>query len=116
MTNPQILRIAMEQSAKDLGCQAEDFIRNENVVVPFALGPEAKRYYKLPIGGNFISYGNNVVAAATEDCFSAVNDYVKKFAFYHCFETPGILWLNERLEPVGQTVCFGRRESNPYRF
>ena len=106
MTNHQILRIAMEQSAKDLGCQPEDFIRNENVVVPFALGPGAKKYYKLPIGGSFISYGNNVAAAATEECFAAVNDYVKKVAFYHCFETPGILWLNKRLEPVGQTVCF----------
>ena len=106
MTNGEILRIAMEQSAKDIGCKAEDFLKEENVVVPFALGADAKKYYKLPIGCNFISYGNNIVAAASDECFDVVSDYVKKFEFYHCFETPNMRWLNERLEPLGFTVCF----------
>lgn len=106
MTNGEILRIAMEQSAKDIGCMAEDFLKEENVVVPFALGADAKRYYKLPIGCNFISYGNNVVATASDECFAVVNDYIKKFEFYHCFETPNMRWFNERLEPLGFTVCF----------
>lgn len=106
MTNKEIFRIAMEQSAKDIGCKAEDFLKNENVVVPFSLGEDAKIYYRLPIGCNFISYGNNVVAAATEECLAIVKEYVNKFEFYHCFETPNMHWLNKRLEPFGQTVCF----------
>lgn len=106
MTNEEIIRIATAQSAKDIGCEADDFFKEENVVVPFKLGQDAKKYYMLPIGCNFISYGNNVVAAATKQCLKVVNDYVNKFEFYHCFETPNMRWLNERLEPLGMTVCF----------
>ncbi len=106
MTNEEIIRIATAQSAKDIGCEADDFFKEENVVVVFKLGQDAKKYYMLPIGCNFISYGNNVVAAATKQCLKVVNDYVNKFEFYHCFETPNMRWLNERLEPLGMTVCF----------
>ena len=55
LTNKDILRIAMEQSAADIGCKAEDFLSDKNVIVPLKLYPNAKRYYKLPIGANFIS-------------------------------------------------------------
>lgn len=106
MTNEEILHIAMEQSAEDICCHAADFRTDTNLVVPFHLGENAKRYYKLPIGCNFISYGNNVVAASTEELSGIVRDYLNRFEFYHCFETPNLRWLNRRLEPLGQTVCF----------
>ena len=106
MTNQEMLRIAMRQSAEDVGCSAEDFLLDRNIVIPFKLGPKAKKYYKLPIGCNFISYGNNVVAAAEDGLMDVVKAYVERFAFYHCFETPNLRWLNQRLEPLGQTVCF----------
>ena len=98
MTNKDILRIALEQSAVDMGCKAEDFISDKNVIVPLNMGPNAKKYYKLPIGCNFISYGSNVV--------DIVNEYLSKFEFYHCFETPNMHWLNEKLSPKGLTTCF----------
>ena len=106
MTTQDIIRIAMSQSAEDIGCEAEDFLSDRNIVVPFKLGSRAKKYYKLPIGCNFISYGNNVVAAADDGLLDLVNEYVGRFDFYHCFETPNMHWLNRRLEPFGQTVCF----------
>ena len=106
MTTQDMLRIAMQQSAEDIGCTADDFLSDHNVVVPIRLGSKSKKYYKLPIGSNFISYGNNVVAGAEEGLFDIVKEYVKRFAFYHCFETPNMRWLNQRLEPLGQTVCF----------
>ena len=106
MTNQDMLRIAMKQSAEDMGCGAEDFLSDRNLVVPFRLGPKAKKYYRLPIGGNFVSYGSNVVAAAAEELFDIVQEYVGRFDFFHCFETPNLRWLNRRLEPLGQTVCF----------
>ena len=106
MTNEKNLQIAMAQSAEDIGCHADVFRTDTNLVVPFRLGENAKRYYKLPIGCNFISYGNNVVAASTEALSGIVREYLKRFEFYHCFETPNLRWLNRRLEPLGQTVCF----------
>lgn len=106
MTDRDMLRIAMDQSAEDMGCAAADFLSDRNIVVPFRLGAKAKRYYRLPVGANFVSYGNNVVAAATEELLPVVREYVDRFDFYHCFETPNLRWLNRRLEPLGQTVCF----------
>ena len=44
MTNKDILRIALEQSAADMGCKAEDFISDKNVIVPLNMGPKAKKY------------------------------------------------------------------------
>ena len=106
MTDRDMLQIAMEQSAEDMGCVATDFLSDKNIVVPFNLGSKAKQYYRLPIGGNFVSYGSNVVAAAAEELLPVVREYVGRFEFYHCFETPNLRWLNRRLEPLGQTVCF----------
>ena len=106
MTNKEVLNIALDQSAADIGCTAADFLAAENKIVPFKLGENAKKYYKLPIGCNFISYGSNVVAAVTDETAEIVKEYISKFEFYHCFETPNIHWLDERLKPLGMTVCF----------
>ena len=106
MTNEDVMRISLSQSAIDLGCKAEDFLSDKNVIVPFSLSENAKRYYKMPISANFVSYGNNVVASATAEIFDIVKEYIDKFEFYHCFESPNMKWLNDRLSPFGQTVCF----------
>ena len=96
----------MEQSAADLGCKAEDFISDKNVIVPLKMGSNAKRYYKLPIGCNLISYGSNVVAAVTDEVADIVTEYISRFEFYHCFETPNMHWLNEKLLSKGLMTCF----------
>ena len=64
MTNQEMLRIAMNQSAEDMGCQPEDFLQANQVMVPFRLGEHARKYLKEPITCNLVTYGNNVVAAA----------------------------------------------------
>ena len=101
-----MLQIAMQQSADDIGCTMEDFFSDRNMIVPFKPGSNAKKYYSLPIGCNFISYGNNVVAACTDECYDVVKAYVERFAFYHCFETPNMHWLNDKLAERGHKVCF----------
>ncbi len=106
MTNGEIKEIALRQSAEDIGCQAHDFLFDKNVVVPFCLGKNARKYYKQPIICNFVSYGSNIVAATTEEMSDLVTEYIGKFEFYHCFETPNIHWLNDRLAERGYKVCF----------
>lgn len=59
MNVEKIFRIAMEQSAEDIGCNPEDFMRAENVIVPFCLGKGARKYLKAPIAADFVSCGNN---------------------------------------------------------
>lgn len=98
--------VAMQQSAWDLGCEQDDFLKSENVLVISQLGTKAKKYYQDPIPCNFISYGNNIVASAKAEYYDLVREYIHKFEFYHCFETPNLHWLDQKLVPYGQKVCF----------
>ena len=61
MTNKQILQIAMEQSAMDISCKVEDFLKNSPVVVNYNAGPSAKKYYKEPRACIFVSYGRTLL-------------------------------------------------------
>ncbi|WP_029319845.1 GNAT family N-acetyltransferase [Butyrivibrio sp. AE3004] len=106
LTNSEIKEIAIRQSAEDIGCKAEDFLSGKNIVCRFRLGKNARRYYKEPIACNFVSYGNNVVAAATDEVADLVSEYIKKYEFYHLLETPNMHWLGERLAERGYKVCF----------
>jgi GNAT superfamily N-acetyltransferase len=106
MTNQEMLRIAMNQSAEDMECQPEDFLKENQVMVPFRLGEHARKYLKEPITCNLVTYGNNVVAAATGEVADLVSEYISRYEFYHCFETPNMHWLNDRLMERGHKVCF----------
>ena len=106
VTNQEILEIAMRQSAEDIGCRPDDFIKNNNVMVSFRLGKNARKYLKEPITCNLVSYGNNVVTAAVEEVSDLVSEYIGRYEFYHCFETPNMHWLNERLAERGHKICF----------
>lgn len=106
MTNGEILQIAMKQSALDMNCNAEDFLCDHPVIVKSSVGPEARKYYKEPIACNLVSYGNNVVASVEDAYREIIEEYLEKFTCYHCFETPNLNWLSERLQPMGQKICF----------
>ena len=101
-----LMVLCMEQSAEDMGCRPEDFLAADNVVVPLRLGARARAYYREPILCNFISYGGNIVAATTEEVSGIVAEYIGRYAFYHCFETPNMHWLDQRLAGRGYRVCF----------
>ena len=106
MTNQEIMKTAMEQSGADLNCKAEDFLKKEPVVVSGGLGPGAKKYYQEPVSANLVSYGNNIVASVKEEYRELIWEYIHRFTFYHCFETPNMHWLEDRLRKEGQRVCF----------
>ncbi len=44
LTDSDIRRIAMAQSARDLNCRPEDLLRDEPVITVGGLAPDAKRY------------------------------------------------------------------------
>ena len=106
MTNREMLKIAMRQSASDMGCDETDYLKDENVIKDIRLGKNARKYLKEPITCNLVSYGNNIVASVTEPVRDIVTEYISKFEFYHCFETPNMHWLDDRLSKLGHKVCF----------
>ena len=106
LTNREMREIAMRQSAMDCNCEPRDFLRDENIVCPAGLGPEAKKYYQEPLTCTLVSYGNNIVASVKDEYRALIQEYLNRFTWYHCFETPNLHWLQERLTPLGQKVCF----------
>ena len=126
MTRNDVLKIALDQSAADIGCAPWDFLREDNVVVRSEIGPKARAYYKEPIACNLVSYGNNIVASVKDEYRDLVTEYIGKFDWHSCFETPNLHWLDDRLLPFGQRVCFMaeyflpdpgkiKKQSCPYR-
>lgn len=106
MRNSEIIEIAMKQSAIDANCEAEDFKRNENVIVASANNPGARKYLQLPFVCNFISYGSNIVASIDMQYRELVERYLRKYPVEHCFETPNMHVINEAFEKFGMQVCF----------
>ena len=106
MTNSELLQIAMEQSALDLGARAEDFTKSENVIVLSRESDRARRYLKLPFSCQLVSYGSNAVASVSPAFYGIAEDYLSRYPVEHLFETPNLHVLNDALVKEGQKICF----------
>jgi len=106
MTNKEMLKIAMKQSAYDSNCNEADFINSENKVVLSALNKKARKYLESPFLLDLTSYGNNIVASVSKGYEEIALDYINKFPVEHCFETPNLLVLMEKLKPYDTNICF----------
>jgi len=96
----------MAQSATDLGCAPEDFIKDKNIIVESTTDPNARKYLKLPFICDLVSYGNNIVASVDMKYKDIVEQYINRFAPEHCFETPNMHILNDAFQAHGMLVCF----------
>lgn len=106
MTNQEILKIAMAQSAIDLCAEPADFEKSENVVVISRENEDARRYLNLPFSCQLVSYGNNVVASVSPEFCEIAEGYIKSYPAEHLFETPHMHVLNEALMAKGHKICF----------
>lgn len=88
MTEEYIYNTALAQSAVDLGCSPDDFIKNENTVVPSRRHYGARKYLSLPFVCNLVTYGAGVVASVTPELENVIRSYTDRFHGYRCFETP----------------------------
>ena len=105
-TNEEILNIALRQSAYDMNCLPEDFLKSEPVVHVSQNHPLARKYLALPLSCDLASYGSNVVAQAAPEILPLVEQYIRRYPVEHCFETPNLHVLNDMLLPFGQKICF----------
>ena len=106
MTNQEILKIAMAQSATDLCAALTDFEKSENVIVTSHESEGERRYLKLPFSCQLVSYGNNVVASVSPEFREIAENYINKYQIEHLFETPNLHVLNDELMKKGQKICF----------
>lgn len=106
LNNKEILKIAMEQSARDLCASASDFTKKENVIVASKESTTARKYLKLPFSCQLVSYGGNVVASVSPEFYDITEKYINTYPVEHLFETPNMHVLNEALMQKGQKICF----------
>ena len=106
MTNQDILRVALRQSAVEFGCQPEDFLAQTPTVTLSRPHPKARAYLPLPLACDIVSYGSCAVAMASEETQPDVTAYVQKYPTEHLFETPNLHVLDKLMEKHGLTVCF----------
>ena len=106
MTNQEILKIAMAQSAIDLCAEPTDFEKSENIIVTSHESDGARRYLKLPFSCQLVSYGNNVVASVSPEFREIAENYINKYPVEHLFETPNLHALDDALAPHGLRSCF----------
>ena len=106
MTNQDIWRIALQQSAYDCNCDPGDFLSDQNKVVLSQKHEKARVYLPLPLECDMVSYGNNIVAQVSPRMRETVQWYISKYAVEHCFESPNVIALNEKLAEFEYKVCF----------
>lgn len=106
MTNQEILKIALQQSAYDCNCNPEDFLQSTNKVVLSKKHAKARAYLPLPFACDLVSYGNNIIAQVSEPLVDVVAAYIQRYPVEHCFEAPNLNVLNDVLRPYDLKVCF----------
>ena len=106
MTNRDVWRAALEQSAIDCNCRPEDFLKTENVITSANADPRARVYLPRPVECDLVSYGSNVVAQVSDRVREAVTAYVNAYPASHSFETPHLYVLNEALAPFRLKACY----------
>ena len=79
MTQEELWRIAMEQSARDLCCESADFLTEGHTVVFSRENEGARKYLKLPFSCQLVSYGNGVVASVSQKFYDIVKNYIQKY-------------------------------------
>lgn len=106
MTNEQILRAALLQSAAESGCDADDFLAGRSRVVLSRTHPAARKYLELPFFCDLTSYGSCVVASVSPDIADFVQEYIDGGTPHGCFETPRLHLLEAELQRHGMSACF----------
>ena len=106
LTNEQILRLALEQSAVDYGCAPEDFLGNTPVFTRSRVHPQARKYLPLPFELDMTSYGSCVVAQCSEALEPAAREYLARYDVAHALETPHLQALDDLIAPFGLKTCF----------
>ena len=106
MTNQDIWRIALQQSAYDCNCQPEDFRTGKNVITRSVAHPRSRKYLSLPFACDLVSYGSNIVAQTGKDLEETVRKYIDTYPAEHAFETPNLHVLDDALQSYGLRVCF----------
>lgn len=106
MTNADVLKVALRQSALESGCAPEDFLSGKNKVVLSQKAQGARAYLDLPFFCDLTTYGSGVVASVSPAICREVQAYLDARPAFAGFEMPALHELDTVLKPHGMCVCF----------
>lgn len=106
MNYNQMLKIAMDQSAVDMGCRTSDFNRDGYTLVESKLQEDRKNYYKEEFFCAFTFYGKGIVASVDSKIKGFVDNYLKKYDGYRALSSPEIILLNRELEKHNKCISY----------
>ena len=104
MTNRQLLDTALRQSAIDMCCAPEDFLRETPVTVRAQKSDGARKYLPQPAEFSMVSYGHNIVAATAEAYAELAREYAAKVPLEYWLDAPYIHALERALNAHGLSV------------
>lgn len=104
MTNEQILAVALAQSATDMNCKPEDFLRSDNVVTLSKPNIAARKYLPQPFDCELVSYGNNIVCSANAEIKPIAEQYLLKSDSPRRLDAEQLLPFNDALCAVGHQL------------
>lgn len=108
MTNKDIMKIALKQSAKDYGFDVNDLINGSfKIFKPQPVSEEARNYLTKPPYCQFVYYGQSLVAITDDEIKDFVEKYLSKYKseIYRVFDAPQINTLNNKLEKYGKCIA-----------
>ena len=107
LTKKEMLRIAVEQSARDFGCSPEDFEADGNRFLVSKPTTGARVYCSRPVLFDMATYGRNTVAAGREDLVEAARELFGDLAQPHeLFGPEKLAGLDRLLRERGAKIGF----------
>ena len=104
MEKKDIILRAMKQLALDNGCQPEDFLKRENVVVEYKALEGRRLFRKEGYFFKMTTFGHNVVVSAHENILPWCREYFAGKEGIRCFEYSILKEIDEKLIQYGYTT------------
>ncbi|XMB86771.1 GNAT family N-acetyltransferase [Mycoplasmatota bacterium WC44] len=108
MDNDRIIKIAIEQSAKDYGLDYNDFITNTySIHNAKPVSKYARNYLVNEPYCNFVYYGKSLVAVVNNEIKEFIESFIKsnENEVYRVFDAPQITILNNELEKYNKCIA-----------
>ena len=99
LTKEEIYKIAIKQSARELGCTSRQL--QKGGIFSSVDHPKARAYLRLPFDFQMVSYGEGLTLSVREDLRSVAEEFHKEYPNYSAFQAPAIQKLAALLKPYG---------------
>jgi len=100
MTNKEITYILMQYFAKQILCDADDFLKNENIVI--LKSDTSQQFFKM------CCFGNSAVASVDKIMYDWCKSFLLMQEGFRCFDGIQMIEISKKLFNNGFSICCGQ--------